>query len=83
MCIKFPWPSMARSIHGNHKRFKEVYFKKFKKHYFSGDGCYRDEKGMYRITGRKDDIIIVSGHNLEQQRLKIVSISTQEFLKQL
>ncbi len=64
LCIKFPWPSMARSIHGNHKRFKEVYFKKFKKHYFSGDGCYRDEKGMYRITGRKDDIIIVSGHNL-------------------
>jgi len=64
LCIKFPWPSMARSIWGNHKRFFDTYFSTFKGKYFTGDGCKRDEEGYYRITGRVDDIIIVSGHNL-------------------
>jgi len=64
LCIKFPWPSIARTIYGNHQRFKATYFSAFENKYFTGDGALRDENGMYRITGRVDDIIIVSGHNL-------------------
>ncbi len=64
LCIKFPWPGMARTIWGDHKRFKETYFSAYPGYYFTGDGCRRDDDGYYRITGRVDDIIIVSGHNL-------------------
>jgi acetyl-CoA synthetase len=64
LAIKFPWPSMARTIYGNHQRFKETYFSTFPGMYFTGDGCKRDYFGNYRITGRVDDVIIVSGHNL-------------------
>ncbi len=64
LCIKFPWPSMARTIWGNHQRYKETYFSSFQDMYFTGDGALRDEVGYYRITGRVDDVIIVSGHNL-------------------
>ena len=64
LCIKFPWPSMARTIWGNHKRYKDTYFSAYKNKYFTGDGALRDEVGYYRITGRVDDVIIVSGHNL-------------------
>lgn len=64
LCFTFPWPSMARSIWGDHQRFHDTYFSTFKEKYFTGDGCRRDEDGYYRITGRVDDIIIVSGHNL-------------------
>ena len=64
LALKFPWPSMARTIYGNHTRFRETYFSTFPGMYFTGDGCRRDEEGYYRITGRVDDIIIVSGHNL-------------------
>ncbi len=64
LCIKFPWPSIARSIWGDHQRYKETYFSTFSKKYFTGDGALRDATGYYRITGRVDDVIIVSGHNL-------------------
>lgn len=64
LCIKFPWPSMARTIWGNHQRYKDTYFSAFEDMYFTGDGALRDEVGYYRITGRVDDVIIVSGHNL-------------------
>ena len=64
LCIKFPWPSMARTIYGDHQRFKETYYNAFEGNYFTGDGAKRDENGNYRITGRVDDIVIVSGHNL-------------------
>ncbi|WP_299227895.1 acetate--CoA ligase [uncultured Psychroserpens sp.] len=64
LCIKFPWPSMARTIWGNHQRYKDTYFSAFENKYFTGDGALRDEVGYYRITGRVDDVIIVSGHNL-------------------
>ena len=64
LCIKFPWPSMARTIWGNHQRYKDTYFSAFENMYFTGDGALRDEVGFYRITGRVDDVIIVSGHNL-------------------
>ena len=64
LCIKFPWPSIARTIWGDHKRYKETYFSTFENNYFTGDGALRDATGYYRITGRVDDVIIVSGHNL-------------------
>ena len=64
LCIKYPWPSIARTIWGNHKRYKETYFSAFEDMYFTGDGALRDEVGYYRITGRVDDVVIVSGHNL-------------------
>ncbi|WP_299626926.1 acetate--CoA ligase [uncultured Tenacibaculum sp.] len=64
LCIKFPWPSMARTIWGNHERYRNTYFSTFENKYFTGDGALRDEVGYYRITGRVDDVIIVSGHNL-------------------
>jgi acetyl-CoA synthetase len=64
LTIKFPWPSIARTIYGDHQRFKDTYFSTFPGKYFTGDGCKRDEDGYYRITGRVDDIIIVSGHNM-------------------
>lgn len=64
LAIQFPWPSIARTIYGDHQRFKDTYFSTFPGKYFTGDGCKRDDDGYYRITGRVDDIIIVSGHNL-------------------
>ncbi len=64
LCIKYPWPSIARTIWGNHKRYKDTYFSAYKNCYFTGDGALREENGHYRITGRVDDVIIVSGHNL-------------------
>ncbi len=64
LCIKAPWPGMARTIWGDHQRFKDTYFKAFPGKYFTGDGALRDEVGYYRITGRVDDVVIVSGHNL-------------------
>jgi len=64
LAIKHPWPHMARTIYGDHNRYKDVYFSTFKNMYFPGDGALRDENGFYRITGRVDDVVIVSGHNL-------------------
>ena len=64
LCIKYPWPSMIRSIYGDHRRCKDVYFTTYKGKYFTGDGCKRDEEGYYRITGRVDDVINVSGHRI-------------------
>jgi acetyl-CoA synthetase len=64
LCIKYPWPSIARTIWGNHKRYKDTYFSAYKNYYFTGYGALREENGHYRITGRVDDVIIVSGHNL-------------------
>jgi acetyl-CoA synthetase len=64
LCFDFPWPGIARSIWGDHQRYIDTYFTKFPGKYFSGDGALRDEVGYYRITGRVDDVVIVSGHNL-------------------
>lgn len=64
LCIKFPWPSIARTTYGDHDRFKKVYFSHFKDMYFTGDGAKRDQNGNYRIIGRVDDVINVSGHRL-------------------
>ncbi len=64
LAIKFPWPSLARTIYGDHQRYKNVYFSAYENMYFPGDGALRDVQGNYRITGRIDDVVIVSGHNM-------------------
>jgi acetyl-CoA synthetase len=64
LAIKRPWPSMMRSVYGDHKRFYETYFAMFKGYYFTGDGARRDEDGYYWITGRVDDVLNISGHRL-------------------
>jgi acetyl-CoA synthetase len=62
LCIKHPWPSILRTTYGDHERCRTTYFSPFKDHYFTGDGAKRDKDGMYRIIGRIDDVINVSGH---------------------
>jgi len=64
LCIKFPWPGMLRTTYGDHERCKQTYFSAYENLYFTGDGCLRDEEGYYRITGRVDDVLNVSGHRI-------------------
>ena len=64
LCIRFPWPSIIRSTYGDHERCRLTYFSTYKDLYFTGDGCKRDENGYYRITGRVDDVMNVSGHRI-------------------
>ena len=64
LCIRSPWPSMLRTTYGDHHRFKQTYFSTYPNLYFTGDGCRRDEDGYYRITGRVDDVINISGHRI-------------------
>ena len=64
LCMTQSWPGQMRTVYGNHQRFIETYFSQFDGKYFTGDGCRRDKDGYYWITGRVDDVIIVSGHNL-------------------
>jgi len=64
LCIAQSWPGQMRTVYGNHQRFIDTYFSQFDGKYFTGDGCRRDKDGYYWITGRVDDVIIVSGHNL-------------------
>jgi len=64
LCIRFPWPGMIRSTYGDHERCRQAYFSAYPGLYFTGDGCIRDEEGLYRITGRVDDVLNVSGHRI-------------------
>ncbi|MCE6991563.1 acetate--CoA ligase [Dyadobacter sp. CY323] len=64
LCIKFPWPGIIRTTYGDHERAKQTYFSTYPGMYFTGDGCLRDEDGYYRITGRVDDVLNVSGHRI-------------------
>ncbi len=64
LCIKFPWPGMLRTTFGDHERCRLTYFSTYDNLYFTGDGCMRDEDGYYRITGRVDDVLNVSGHRI-------------------
>ncbi|MFZ1495632.1 MAG: acetate--CoA ligase [Saprospiraceae bacterium] len=64
LCMKFPWPGILRSTYGDHERCRQTYFSAFKNLYFTGDGCRRDTDGYYRIIGRVDDVINVSGHRI-------------------
>lgn len=64
LCIRFPWPGILRTTYGDHERFRQNYFSTYENQYFTGDGCYRDAAGNYRITGRVDDVLNVSGHRI-------------------
>ncbi len=64
LCIKFPWPGMIRTTYGDHERCRTTYFTTYPNMYFTGDGCLRDEDGNYRITGRVDDVLNISGHRI-------------------
>ncbi|GMQ25852.1 acetate--CoA ligase [Algoriphagus sp. oki45] len=64
LCVKFPWPSMIRTTYGDHERCRQTYFSTYKNMYFTGDGVKRDHDGYYRILGRVDDVINVSGHRM-------------------
>lgn len=64
LCIKYPWPSIIRTTWGDHERCRQTYFSTYPERYFTGDGCLRDEDGYYRITGRVDDVLNVSGHRI-------------------
>ena len=64
LCIRYPWPSIIRTTYGDHERCRLNYFSSYKGMYFTGDGCYRDANGFYRITGRVDDVLNVSGHRI-------------------
>lgn len=79
LCIKFPWPSMIRTTYGDHERCKQVYFSHYKGHYFTGDGAKRDANGLYRIIGRVDDVINVSGHRFGTAEIED-AINTNELV---
>jgi acetyl-CoA synthetase len=64
LCIKAPWPSILRTTYGDHERCRQTYFSAYPQLYFTGDGALRDEEGAYRITGRVDDVLNVSGHRI-------------------
>lgn len=72
LCIKSPWPGIARTLYQNHERFEQSYFKTFHGHYTTGDGCRRDRDGYYWITGRIDDVINVSGHRISTGEVESV-----------
>jgi acetyl-CoA synthetase len=78
LCMKFPWPSVLRTTYGDHNRCKNVYFSNYEGYYFTGDGAKRDRNGMYRIIGRVDDVINVSGHRFGTAEIED-AINTNEF----
>jgi acetyl-CoA synthetase len=75
LCIDRSWPGQMRSVYGDHERFINTYFSQFNGKYFTGDGCKRDKDGYYWITGRVDDVIIVSGHNLGTAEIESAFVS--------
>ena len=75
LCMKRSWPGQMRTVYGDHKRFINTYFSQFDGKYFTGDGCKRDSDGYYWITGRVDDVIIVSGHNLGTAEIESAFVS--------
>ncbi len=75
LCLKRSWPGQMRSVYGDHDRFIKTYFSQFNGKYFTGDGCRRDKDGYYWITGRVDDVIIVSGHNLGTAEIESAFVS--------
>ena len=77
LCMKRSWPGQMRTVYGDHKRFIDTYFSQFDGKYFTGDGCKRDADGYYWITGRVDDVIIVSGHNLGTAEIESAFVSNK------
>jgi len=78
LCIKRPWPSMARTVYGDHDRFMNVYLRPYPGFYFTGDGCKRDKNGYYIITGRVDDVINPSGHRIGTAEVESALVATAE-----
>ncbi len=78
LCMKRSWPGQMRTVYGDHKRFIDTYFSQFNGKYFTGDGCRRDKDGYYWITGRVDDVIIVSGHNLGTAEIESAFVSHKD-----
>ncbi len=78
LCMKRSWPGQMRTVYGDHKRFIDTYFSQFDGKYFTGDGCKRDKDGYYWITGRVDDVIIVSGHNLGSAEIESAFVSHKD-----
>jgi acetyl-CoA synthetase len=81
LCIAFPWPGQMRTIYGDQQRFFDNYFSQYPGKYFTGDGCIRDRNGYYRITGRVDDVLNVSGHRLGTAELESAIISSGEVVE--
>jgi len=75
LCLGTPWPGQARTVYGDHERFRATYFSQFKGYYFTGDGCRRDEDGYYWITGRIDDVLNVAGHRLGTAEVESALVS--------
>jgi acetyl-CoA synthetase len=75
LCLASPWPGQARTVHGDHRRFRETYFSQYPGYYFTGDGARRDEDGYYWITGRIDDVLNVSGHRLGTAEIESALVS--------
>ena len=78
LCLKSSWPGQMRTVYGDHDRFIKTYFSQFDGKYFTGDGCRRDKDGYYWITGRVDDVIIVSGHNLGTAEIESAFVSHKD-----
>jgi acetyl-CoA synthetase len=78
LVMKQSWPGQMRGVYGDHQRFVDTYFKAYPEKYFTGDGCRRDEDGYYWITGRVDDVIIVSGHNMGTAELESALVAHQD-----
>ncbi len=78
LCLSQSWPGQMRTVYGDHSRFVNTYFSQFEGKYFTGDGCKRDKDGYYWITGRVDDVIIVSGHNLGTAEIESAFVSHQD-----
>ena len=70
LCMRRPWPGMARTIYKDHKKYLNTYFRPYPGLYFTGDGAFRDENGHYQITGRVDDVINVKGHRIGTAELE-------------
>ncbi len=76
LCIKYPWPGQARTIYADHERFKKTYYRDFPEKYFTGDAAERDSDGCYKITGRVDDVLNVSGHRIGTAELESAIVSS-------
>jgi acetyl-CoA synthetase len=75
LCLARPWPGQARTLYGDHRRFRETYYSRFPGLYFTGDGCTRDADGYYWITGRVDDVLNVSGHRIGTAEVESALVS--------
>jgi acetyl-CoA synthetase len=81
LCIRYPWPGMIRTTYGDHERCRTNYFAAYQNMYFTGDGCLRDEDGHYRLTGRVDDVLNISGHRIGTAEVENAIDSHEEIVE--